>query len=65
METILALLFIAVGLWTAISPKGSFQFKSKMAKSIGITMTASSKSYSAMRYLGIGIAIIGFLLYFR
>lgn len=65
MVTLLALLFIAGGLWTAISPKGSFQFKAKMAKSLGITVTATPKGFQSMRYVGIGVTIVGFLLYFK
>lgn len=64
VETIISILLIAIGLWTFINPKASFNFKAKLVKSFGVTMTASPKSYKTMRYLGLAAAIVGFLMYF-
>lgn len=65
MEILLAILFIGGGLWTAISPKGSFQFKVKLAKSLGLSISSSPRGFQSMRYIGIAVAVVGFLLYFR
>lgn len=63
METLVAVLFIGFGLWTFIDPKGAFAFKTKVVKSWGVTMTASPKSYKVMRFIGLAVAIVGFLLF--
>lgn len=64
MITIVSVLLIAGGIWTLLSPQGSFKLKAKWAKSIGITMTATPRAYQNMRYFGLAAAIVGFLLYF-
>lgn len=64
MESLVALLFIGVGVWTFISPKSAFDFKAKVVKTWGVSMSASPKSYKTMRYIGLAVAIVGFLIYF-
>lgn len=64
MESLLALLFIGLGLWAFISPKSALDSKASIAKSLGIKITASPKAYKTYKYIGLGAAIVGFLLYF-
>lgn len=59
---LLALLFLAFGMWAFISPKSAFAFKAGLVKGLGIKMTAGPKAYKAFRYIGLGIAILGFLI---
>lgn len=63
METLVAILFIGFGIWTFISPKSAFEFKAKLVKSWGVTMTATPKAYTVMRYIGLAVAIVGLFLY--
>lgn len=63
MVTLIALLFIFFGIWTVISPKSAFNFKARIVKSWGVTMTASSRSFKVMRYIGVIAVVVGFLLY--
>jgi len=65
MITIISVLLIVGGIWTLLSPVGSFKMKAKWAKSVGITMTATPRAYQNMRYFGLAAAIVGFLLYFN
>jgi len=64
METLIALFLIGMGIWTVVSPKGAFNFKAKILKSWGVTVSASPRAYKVFRYLGIAIFVIGVLLYF-
>lgn len=64
MKLLVGILFIGFGIWTFVDPKGAFDFKTKVVKSWGVTMTASPKSYKVMRYIGLAVAIVGFLLFF-
>lgn len=64
MQTLIAILLIGFGIWTFISPKSAFDFKAKLVKKWGVTMAATPKSFKTMKYIGIGAAVVGFLLYF-
>lgn len=63
VRVLIALLFIAFGIWCLVSPKTAFAFKASIAKNVGVKMTASPKTYKAVKYVGLALAIIGFLLY--
>ena len=63
MELLIAILFVGFGIWAFVDPKGAFAFKANMAKNFGVKMTASPKTYKAVKYLGLALAIVGFLLY--
>ena len=66
MNILVSLTFIGFGIWTFISPKDVVAFKIKLLRSIGIEVKiiAPPKAYKSMKYLGLGIAVVGFLLYF-
>lgn len=63
MRTLLSFLFIGFGIWAFIDPKGAFSFKANLAKNLGVKMIASPKTYKAVKYMGIVLAIVGLLLF--
>lgn len=63
MEELIAILLMGIGIWTFISPKGAFQFKAKLLKSIGVTATASPKSFRTFKYIGLALTVVGLLMY--
>gem|GEM_PF-4513440 len=63
MELLIAILFIGFGIWAYVDPKGAFTFKANIAKNFGVKMTASPKTYKVVKYMGIALAVIGFLIY--
>lgn len=64
MHTLVAFVFIAGGLWTFIAPKSAFKFKANLTRNLGIAMTAAPRAFKTIKYLGLVVAIVGFLLYF-
>lgn len=64
MDGLIGAVLIAGGLWMFISPKNAFNFKARLVKNWGINMSASPKAFKIMKYIGLIVTFVGFLIYF-
>ncbi len=61
---ILLILLLLLGIWMAVSPKSSLDFKIKMAAKMGAKLTVSKKTYQYARYIGIALIVLCVLALF-